>query len=114
MFAAAALALTLIWDPVLEAPAEIASSSGAKAATSDPRLAQHQKPPTIPDSWIGRRFVAADEDYKGEDAVVRERDLPKPYRVFRPGRRLGDLSFQPDRINIFLDDNSIIVDVTRG
>lgn len=65
-------------------------------------------------SWVGRRFVRIGEEYNGRDAVVREIEFAKPYRVFRPGQMLGDLSFDPDRLNIFLDGNSIIVDVTRG
>jgi hypothetical protein len=78
------------------------SSTGEGSIPADRRL------------WIGRRFVPAGEYYYGSMSVVRETELPVPYRVFRPGRRIGDMSFQAERINIFLDERMIIIDVTSG
>ena len=65
-------------------------------------------------SWIGKRLVRINEDYSGGDPVIRESELPRPYRIFTPESNMGDMMFNPDRINIRLDANGLIVSVTIG
>ena len=65
-------------------------------------------------SWIGKRLVRSAEAYAGPEPIVRELDLPRPYRIFTPERNVGDMMYDPRRTNIFLDANSIIVSITKG
>ena len=65
-------------------------------------------------SWIGKRFVRSTEVYDGSEPVVREVDVPRPYRIFTPTRSMGDMMYDPNRTNIFLDNKSVIVHVSKG
>jgi hypothetical protein len=45
---------------------------------------------------------------------VRMSDLPEPCRVFTPHRRIRTMDFRPNRLNIDVDDNNVIVKVYHG
>jgi hypothetical protein len=64
--------------------------------------------------WIGKRLVRNTEIYNGPEPVVREADLPHPYRLFTPSRSMGDMMYDPERTNVFVDARSIIARVWKG
>jgi|SaaInlStandDraft_7_1057024.scaffolds.fasta_scaffold260091_2 hypothetical protein len=39
--------------------------------------------------------------------VVVERELPRPYRILKPGA-METKDYSPSRLNIYIDDNGII------
>lgn len=65
-------------------------------------------------SWIGKRFVRRTKTYNGSESIVREADVPRPYRIFTPNRSIGDMMYDANRTNIFLDQRSIIIKVSKG
>ena len=66
------------------------------------------------ESWIGKRLVRSGELYKGTEQVIREDDIPQPYRIFSPDRSIGDMMYDLNRTNVFINSGSIIVRVTKG
>lgn len=66
------------------------------------------------ESWVGKPLVRSGESYRGAEQVVREDEIPRPYRIFSPDRNVGDMMYDPDRTNLFVDSNWVIVRVTKG
>jgi hypothetical protein len=65
-------------------------------------------------SWIGKRLVRANEQSSGDESVVKEIDLPKPYRIFSPDSPYGDMQFDPQRLNVFIDEKMTITAIGFG
>jgi hypothetical protein len=64
-------------------------------------------------SWIGKRLVRSGEQSGGPD-VLREEDIPDPHRIFTPTSTKGDMMYNPQRINLWIDDKMIVTAVSRG
>lgn len=94
------------------------TSSTAQAQPPALLLAQSAAPaeptPREYQGWIGKRLVRNTEIYSGSEPTVREADLPRPYRIFTPGHSVGDMMYDPGRTNLFLDERSMIVKVSKG
>ncbi|KAI7882755.1 hypothetical protein K492DRAFT_127378 [Lichtheimia hyalospora FSU 10163] len=54
-----------------------------------------------------------EETALGTDEVVREKDLPKPYRVIPPDSAVT-MDYRPERLNIFVDSNFRVNTVGNG
>ncbi|GAA3489585.1 I78 family peptidase inhibitor [Streptomyces cremeus] len=68
------------------------------------------------DRWIGKTLVRdGDTDPAGvpADRLVHERDIPRPYRIVKPGTFLTQ-EYRPDRLNVHVDDADRITRVTVG
>lgn len=65
-------------------------------------------------SWIGKRLVRANESSSSDESVIRETDLPKPYRIFSPDSPFGDMQFDPQRLNVFIDEKMMITAISFG
>ncbi|MFJ2741104.1 I78 family peptidase inhibitor [Streptomyces sp. NPDC087440] len=99
--------------------AALAATFFAPAAESHAAEAEHQPAVAVApdyDQWIGRTLVRdGDTDPVGlpADRIVHERDIPKPYRIVRPGAMLTQ-EYMPDRLNVHVDDANRITRITFG
>lgn len=66
------------------------------------------------ESLGGKRFVPLGQEDTAKEGDVLEKNLPKPYRVFTPEAPMGDMMFDPNRLNLVLDGSGVIVAVYWG
>jgi hypothetical protein len=64
-------------------------------------------------SWIGKTLVRKTEAQAAVDGVVLETTIPQPYRVLLPDSMMT-MDFNPERINVHVDDSNKIQKVRRG
>jgi uncharacterized membrane protein len=65
------------------------------------------------DAWVGRKLVRQGQEAVAAADDILERDLPQPYRIFGPNA-MGDMMFNPERLNIVVDDKNVITRVYWG
>ena len=67
--------------------------------------------------YVGKVYL---DDTKKEDTqtdatkYVRHTELPEGTRVVPESNTVMTLDFRPDRLNLFLDDDNVIVKQTKG
>ncbi|MFF0742471.1 I78 family peptidase inhibitor [Streptomyces sp. NPDC004111] len=90
-----------------------------ESRAAEPHAAEPHSPvAAVPDhsQWVGRTLVrAGDRPPAGVPAarLVHERDLPKPYRIITPGSFVTQ-EYNPDRLNVHVDDSGTITRVDFG
>jgi uncharacterized membrane protein len=65
------------------------------------------------DHWIGRKLVRQGQEAGARPDDILERNLPQPYRIFGPDT-MGDMMFNPDRLNVVVDSKDVITRVYWG
>jgi hypothetical protein len=65
------------------------------------------------DSWVGKKLVREGAEAGAAPGDILERDLPEPYRIFEPGT-VGDMMFNPERLNVVVDETGTITRVYWG
>jgi hypothetical protein len=115
-----ALAVALCAWPGLGSAARLSGAvHAAEALAGGPLVVAQSSGPAAPapsasQAWLGKRFVAKTDSYQGPGPVLHETEIPPPYRIFRPDRMIGDQMYDPARTNIYLDERSVVVRVTKG
>ncbi|MFI5803290.1 I78 family peptidase inhibitor [Streptomyces sp. NPDC051561] len=92
--------------------------TGKSHATESLAAEPHAPVSLAPDyaQWVGKTLVRNGEKPPTgtpADRLVHERDIPKPYRVITPGSFVTQ-EYNPDRLNIYLDDAGVITRVNFG
>ncbi len=67
-----------------------------------------------PSEWVGKKLVRLGESNTGSEDAVYEAHLSQPYRIFTPEASLADSMYNPNRLNIFLDEDGIITAISWG
>jgi uncharacterized membrane protein len=65
------------------------------------------------DKWIGRKLIRQGQEASAGPNDILERNLPQPYRIFEPNS-MGDMMFNPDRLNVVVDSKNVITRVYWG
>jgi uncharacterized membrane protein len=65
------------------------------------------------DKWVGRKLVRQGQEASAGPDDILERNLPQPYRIFEPNS-MGDMMFNPDRLNVVVDAKNVITRVYWG
>lgn len=90
-----------------------------ESRAAEPQAAEPHSPVAVaPDyaQWVGRTLVrdgARPPAAVPAGRLVHERDIPKPYRIIAPGSFVTQ-EYQPDRLNLYLDDNGAITRIHFG
>jgi hypothetical protein len=89
------------------------------APAGESHAAEHQPAVAVApdyDQWIGKTLVLTGEADPADvpaDHLVHERDIPKPYRIVRPGAFVT-MDYAPDRLNVHVDDQNRITRINFG
>lgn len=67
----------------------------------------------ITDGYIGKRVVADDAADAGNDDTITRAQLPKPARVMHMGD-MATMDFLPNRLNLILDENDVVIEAKCG
>jgi len=65
--------------------------------------------------WVGKRYVDDRKAERHEDDynIVKHSDLPEGTRVLHPDS-MWTMDYNPDRVNVHVDDDCIITKVRNG
>jgi uncharacterized membrane protein len=85
---------------------QVYQGCGRVLAAAKPDLGDIEK-------WVGRKLVRQGQEASARPDDILERNLPQPYRVFGPGS-MGDMMFNPDRLNVVVDGKNVITRVYWG